>query len=147
MRPLLCFLSFASTSVAHGTQRMEIFRCTNGLGAGHSWSSSTFCSMATCGAAAAHCPAKSETSSGPYSPESSEDVGYPPICGTQCQVGGRQGTRCQVGESIGRHGRYGRSRGRVGPCSPQACTRGSRVFLLTSKSKSANRSSLELLPI
>ena len=65
---------------------MEVFRC-NGLGAGHSWSPSTFCSMATSGTATADCPAKSETSSGPHSPESGEDVGYPPICGSQCQVG------------------------------------------------------------
>ena len=103
---------------------MEVFRCTNGMGAGHSWSPSTFCSMPPSGAAA-DCPAKSATSSGPHSPESGEDVGYPPICGSQCQVGGRQGTRGQVGDSIGRHGRHGRSRGRVGACSPQACTRGS----------------------
>ena len=35
-RPLVCSVfSLASTSVAHGTQRMDVFRCTNGLGAGH----------------------------------------------------------------------------------------------------------------
>ena len=38
------FLSFASTSDAHGTQRMEIFRCTNWIG--HSWSPSTIRAMA-----------------------------------------------------------------------------------------------------
>ena len=47
-RSLVCFCchSFASMLVVHGTQRMEVFRCTNGMGAGHCWSPSSFSAMA-----------------------------------------------------------------------------------------------------
>ena len=53
---------------------MEIFRCTNGMGTGHSWSPSTFSAMALSLAAAGSsvCPAKSATISGPHSPESGD---------------------------------------------------------------------------